>query len=96
MNKALSKLLRSHYLSLQGYVSAGMEVAKTADVVFMNANENPYDLPGLEGLSRYPEPQPVALLQGYADLYGTNVLSTTITRISSRRETLYRIIIVER
>ena len=61
MNKALSALLRPHYHDLKGYVSAGMEEGKTTEKIFLNANENPYELPGLEKFNRYPEPQPKAL-----------------------------------
>ena len=44
----MKKLLRSHYQSHQGYVSAGMESDKTAEMVLLNANENPYGFDGLE------------------------------------------------
>ncbi len=70
MNDALYHLIRSHYRELQGYVSAGMESGKDESKIFMNANENPYSLPGLEGLNRYPEPQPARLLEVYARAYG--------------------------
>lgn len=80
MNKALSQFVRPHYLDLKGYVSAGMEVAKTADKIFMNANENPYELPGLEGVNRYPQPQPAVLCAGYAQLYGVKPEHVAMTR----------------
>ncbi|MCC7304958.1 MAG: histidinol-phosphate transaminase [Alphaproteobacteria bacterium] len=80
MNSDLSRLLRPHYLTLQGYVSAGMEVKKDDSTIFMNANENPFSLPGLEGFNRYPEPQPVKLLQAYADLYGVQPGNIVATR----------------
>ena len=79
MNKAIANCLRKHYAELQGYVSAGMESDKTAEKLFMNANENPFELPGLEGFNRYPEPQPKALAEAYAKLYGvkpSHVIST--------------------
>ena len=69
MNKAIQSLLRNHYISLKGYVSAGMEVTKDGEKIFLNANENPHELPGLEGLNRYPEPQPAALREAYARSY---------------------------
>lgn len=80
MHSDLLSLLRPHYRSLQGYVSAGMEADKSADLVFLNANENPYELPGLEGYSRYPEPQPKALRDAYADLYDIEAGRIVMTR----------------
>ena len=80
MHTALYSLIRHHYRDLQGYVSAGMESGKNPANIYMNANENPYDLPGLEGYNRYPEPQPVALLNAYAALYGVNPAQIVMTR----------------
>ena len=80
MNDALAGLIRDHYLTLQGYVSAGMETVKDDKKVFMNANENPFELPGLEGRNRYPQPQPAALLEGYAKLYSVKPENIVATR----------------
>ena len=80
MNPALSKLLRSHYLALKGYISAGMLADKSDDKIYLNANENPYPLPGLEGYNRYPEPQPAALREAYARAYGVNYQQVVMTR----------------
>lgn len=80
INNALFSLIREHYRDLQGYVSAGMEVKKSLKIVFMNANENPYELPGLEGLNRYPEPQPAALAEAYARAYGVEAGQVAMTR----------------
>lgn len=80
MNKALYDLIRPHYRTLQGYVSAGMEVAKSADKIFMNANENPFELPGLEGLNRYPAPQPPELAEAYARAYEVDAEQIVMTR----------------
>lgn len=80
MDQYIKKHLRSHLLSVQGYVSAGMEGDKTAKKIFLNANENPYPLPGLEGFNRYPEPQPAELLEGFADFYGVNAENLMISR----------------
>lgn len=80
MPSNLLRLIRPHYAALQGYVSAGMEVQKDESKVFMNANENPFELPGLEGFNRYPEPQPVKLLEGYAKLYGVKPDHIVATR----------------
>ncbi len=80
MNPAIAKLVRPHFRTMKGYVSAGMEAGKDATRVFMNANENPFELPGLEGFNRYPEPQPEALLQAYARRYGVNANQLVATR----------------
>ena len=80
MNNAIKALLRTHYLELDGYVSAGMENVKTADKTFLNANENPYELPGMERFNRYPEPQPAALRAAYARTYGVDENHIIMTR----------------
>jgi histidinol-phosphate aminotransferase len=80
MTSKLNTLIRAHYRTLQGYVSAGMEAAKTAEKTFMNANENPFTLPGLENFNRYPEPQSPALLAAYAKLYGVEPENIVATR----------------
>lgn len=80
MNDALYSLIRTHYRDLQGYVSAGMEVAKDDRKIFLNANENPYELPGLEGVNRYPEPQPPVLLEAFAQAYGVDAGQVVMTR----------------
>ena len=80
MNPCLEKCLRLHYLDLQGYVSAGMEAGKDESKIFLNANENPFELPGLEGLNRYPEPQPPALAEAYAQAYGVDADQIVMTR----------------
>lgn len=80
MNEALYNLIRPHYHNITGYVSAGMETTKDESKVFMNANENPFELPGLESLSRYPQPQPHALLEGYSDLYNVPTNNIVMTR----------------
>ncbi len=80
MNDALLKHVRAHYKTLQGYSSAGMEDGKSDDRIYLNANENPYALPGLEGLNRYPEPQPLTLLEAFAQNYGVENSQVVITR----------------
>lgn len=80
MNPAIANLVRPHFLSMKGYVSAGMEAGKDAARVFMNANENPFELPGLEGFNRYPEPQPPALLNAYARRYRVSADQIVATR----------------
>ena len=80
MNDALATLIRHHYRTLQGYVSAGMESVKDDKKIFMNANENPFVLPGLERFNRYPEPQPAKLLEAYATLYKVKPENIVATR----------------
>lgn len=80
MNDVIYKLLRAHFKTLEGYVSAGMEMAKDDSLLFLNANENPYALPGLEGLNRYPQPQPPALAEALARAYGVEGDQIVITR----------------
>jgi len=80
MNDALFKHIRAHYKDMQGYSSAGMEAGKDESKIYLNANENPYTLPGLEGLNRYPEPQPLALLEAYAQNYGVEYDQVAMTR----------------
>tara|TARA_R110002095_G_scaffold75556_2_gene64491 strand:- start:604 stop:1695 length:1092 start_codon:yes stop_codon:yes gene_type:complete len=80
MNDAIFKHIRTHYKTMEGYSSAGMEAGKDETKVYLNANENPYPLPGLEGLNRYPEPQPFALLEAYAQNYGVENNQIAMTR----------------
>ncbi len=80
MKDAIFKHIRSHYKTMQGYSSAGMEDGKSDEKTYLNANENPYALPGLEGLNRYPEPQPPALLEAYAQTYGVDYTHIVMTR----------------
>ena len=80
MNDAIYKLIREHFKTMEGYSSAGMEAGKSPDKIYLNANENPYELPGLEGLNRYPEPQPLALREAYAQTYGVENSQVVMTR----------------
>ncbi len=80
MNNIIYNLIRPHYRDLKGYVSAGMEVTKDDSKTFMNANENPYELPGLEGYNRYPQPQPKLLAETYAYTYGVKADQIVMTR----------------
>lgn len=63
-------LARPEIRALQPYSSARMEAS--GGQVLLNANESPWPPSGDTGLSlhRYPEPQPQALLQRLAALYG--------------------------
>jgi len=80
MKPEIETLLRPHFIALDGYVSAGMEVEKDDSTIFLNANENPFALPGLEGLNRYPKPQPPELALAYANAYGVEPDQIVMTR----------------
>ncbi len=80
MREAIFKHIRAHFKTMKGYSSAGMEAGKDAGIIYLNANENPYELPNLEGLNRYPEPQPLALLEAYAQNYGIDNSQIVMTR----------------
>ncbi len=80
MRDAIFNLVREHYKTLQGYSSAGMESGKDESKIYLNANENPYALPGLEELNRYPEPHPLPLLEAFAQTYGIDNTQLAITR----------------
>ncbi|NCT40268.1 MAG: histidinol-phosphate transaminase [Alphaproteobacteria bacterium] len=80
MKPEIKNLLRPHYLTMDGYISAGMEVTKDDSTIFLNANENPFELPGLEGFNRYPQPQPEALALAFANAYGVDHDQIIMTR----------------
>jgi len=64
-------LARPDIRALAPYSSARMEAQ--GGTVLLNANESsrPPNIPGGEGLNRYPDPQPRALIDALADLYAT-------------------------
>lgn len=80
MHKDTQSLIRQHFRAMDGYVSAGMESDKTSDKIFMNANENPFALPGLDGCNYYPEPQPKEVVDRLAKLYGVAPEHLLVTR----------------
>lgn len=80
MNDAIYRHIRKHFKIMEGYSSAGMEAGKSAETIYLNANENPFELPGLEGLNRYPEPQPLALREAFAQNYGVENSQILMTR----------------
>ncbi len=78
-------LARAEFLAFKGYSSARMEASTGA--TFLNANESPWppgavEIDGLDTatLNRYPEPQPKALLQRLASIYGVPPDSLLIGR----------------
>jgi histidinol-phosphate aminotransferase len=66
------RLCRPDIYAMKPYSSARTEGAQDASV-YLDANENPYPpypgTPDLAGLNRYPDPQPPALLDRFAELY---------------------------
>ena len=64
----LLDLVRPDLRDFGGYSSARKEAS--GGRVFLNANESPWapQIAGGEGLNRYPEPQPEALVEALAGL----------------------------
>lgn len=65
---ALLQRARPEIRALKPYASARGEAGRAE--VLLNANENPWAPEGQEGINRYPEPQPAALVERLARLYG--------------------------
>ena len=67
----VTQLARPEIVALRGYQSAAWE----PELVRLHANELPWRPPGDDshaGLNRYPEPQPQALIERLAALYGVS------------------------
>jgi histidinol-phosphate aminotransferase len=78
----ITELARPEIVAMKPYSSARLEA--TGQGILLNANESPWplldeELSGL-GINRYPEPQPEALVQGLADLYGVAHDQLLVTR----------------
>ena len=73
-------LARPDIRSLAPYSSARMEAQ--GGTVLLNANESsrPPNIPGGEGLNRYPDPQPRVLVETLAELYGSTADHVLVTR----------------
>ncbi|NID14006.1 histidinol-phosphate transaminase [Luteibacter yeojuensis] len=73
-------LARPDIRALAPYSSARMEAQ--GGTVLLNANESsrPPNIPGGEGLNRYPDPQPPALVASLAELYGCDPDRVLATR----------------
>ncbi len=70
---SIQNLIRCNILHLKPYSSARSEFSGTASV-FLDANENGYDLFG-DGLNRYPDPLQLAVKQRIAKLKGVPIES---------------------
>lgn len=73
-------LVRAELRDFAGYSSARKEAA--CGEVWLNANESPWPPAGESGatLNRYPDPQPSALAQRFAALYGVDAARVLVTR----------------
>lgn len=73
-------LARPDIRALAPYSSARMEAQ--GGTVLLNANESsrPPNIPGGDGLNRYPDPQPRALVETLAELYGCDSDRVLVTR----------------
>ena len=72
------RLVRPDLRDLPPVDLAGAPVPGT---IRLDANENPFEpLAGKAGINRYPEPQPAALRQRMADLYGVDAARLWVSR----------------
>jgi histidinol-phosphate aminotransferase len=73
-------LARPDIRAMTPYSSARMEAS--GGTVLLNANESarPPSIPGGEGLNRYPDPQPRALVDALAELYDVSADRVLVTR----------------
>lgn len=82
MNNSIEDVLnlaRPEILALQAYRSARSDVHVGAKI-WLDANENPWDLSNKQQYNRYPEPQPSELRTRLANLYGVTTAQLLITR----------------
>ena len=77
---AAIELLRPDLRDFAGYASARR--ASASGSIWLNANEAPLPSPieGGQGLNRYPDPQPIALRERLAQLYGVQAAQLAVTR----------------
>jgi len=73
-------LAREDIRAMAPYSSARMEAS--GGTVLLNANESsrPPNIPGGDGLNRYPDPQPRALVNALAELYDSDASRVLVTR----------------
>lgn len=84
MESLLQRLARPEILALKTYSSARMEMTDSSGMIQLDANENPF-LPypqtkSVDGVNRYPEPQPKSLLSKMANLYQVKHDQVLVTR----------------
>jgi histidinol-phosphate aminotransferase len=74
----IEALARPEIVAMRPYSSARREAP--AQGILLNANEAPRSLLAGTGLNRYPDPQPQALVERLAALYGTRPDQVLVTR----------------
>lgn len=80
IDKILTRI-RTDIQAMKPYVSARSMVQGEADMVFLDANEAPFEpYIGADHLSRYPDQQPEAIQHGLARLYDVSTLNLVATR----------------
>jgi histidinol-phosphate aminotransferase/imidazoleglycerol-phosphate dehydratase/histidinol-phosphatase len=84
MSSLAYRLARPEVLASPPFDIGARAVAGLADVISLDANENPYPPLGVSrleaGINRYPEPQPVRLRRVMASLYGVGTEALVVTR----------------
>jgi histidinol-phosphate aminotransferase len=84
MTPLAHRLARPEVLALPPFDLGPRATAGLADVISLDANENPFPpldgSPLAAGINRYPEPQPARLRQAMASLYGVRPEELVVTR----------------
>ena len=84
MTSLAERLARPEVHALAPFDIGARAAAGLADVISLDANENPFPPLGSSaldaGINRYPEPQPVRLRQVMASLYGVAPSALVVTR----------------
>jgi histidinol-phosphate aminotransferase len=93
--ESYAPLVRPGIASLLAYSSARNECERVDDILFLDANESPFSgNSGPNGAedNRYPDPQPLALLEELALFYGVRAEQILITRgVDEGIDTLMRV-----
>jgi histidinol-phosphate aminotransferase len=81
MSSLAIRLARPEVLELPPFDIGARATTGHADVISLDANENPFPpLDASSGINRYPEPQPARLRQMMASLYGVRPEELVVTR----------------
>lgn len=84
LNSLAERLARPEVLALAPFDIGARDAANGADVISLDANENPFPpldaSPLASGINRYPEPRPARLKQALARLYGVEPANVVATR----------------